>query len=170
MLAIYYFFTSIYTVCLQVMRCQPFTYVIKDEAVQTTCDFCLRTVLKKSSNEDHNTNLKKCSKCKMIYYCDISCQKESWTSIHQQECQYLRKFSQNDHHILTDTIRMIIRTILKSQNKNVPNNAKKNYGVLPNGKKRYFEDLMSHHQDISDNIDPERFDFIYNQLQMCFPG
>ena len=161
-------FVNIYTVYLQVMRCQPFTYVIKDEAVQTTCDFCLRTVLKKS-NEDNTTSLKKCSKCKMIYYCDISCQKESWTSIHQQECQYLRKFSQNDH-ILTDTIRMIIRTILKSQNKNVPNNAKKNFGVLPNGQKRYFEDLMSHHQDISDNIDPERFDFIYNQLQMCFPG
>ena len=144
------------------MRCQPFTYVIKDEAVLTTCDFCLRSVLQFNEN---NTSLKKCSKCKMIYYCDISCQKESWTSIHQQECQYLRKFCQNDHHILTDTIRMIIRTILKSQN-----NAKKNYGVLPNGKKRYFEDLMSHHQDISDNIDPERFDFIYNQLQMCFPG
>ena len=151
------------------MRCQPFTYVIKDEAVQTTCDFCLRTVFKKSSNEDNTTSLKKCSKCKMIYYCDISCQKESWISIHQQECQYLRKFSQNGQ-ILTDTIRMIIRTILKSQNKNVPNNAKKNYGVLPNGKKRYFEDLMSHHQDISDNIDPERFDFIYSQLQLCFPG
>ena len=94
------------------MRCQPFTYVIKDEAVLTTCDFCLRSV--SQFNEENNSSLKKCSKCKMIYYCDISCQKESWISIHQQECQHLRKF-QNDN-ILTDTIRMIIRTIIKSQN------------------------------------------------------
>ena len=91
------------------LHSRPFVYVTEFSIRSRVCEFCLEF------KSDEENSLKKCSKCKMIYYCDISCQKESWISIHQQECQYLRKFRQNDN-ILTDTIRMIIRTIIKSQN------------------------------------------------------
>ncbi|KAH8833081.1 hypothetical protein DL96DRAFT_1694908 [Flagelloscypha sp. PMI_526] len=54
--------------------------------------------------------LKRCTKCKVLYYCSSTCQGNDWP-IHKHECAALRKWSKNapsqDHAIPNDAIRSL---------------------------------------------------------------
>ena len=143
----------------EVLRCQPFTYVIYSNYRAIVCDYCLKYC--KNKNQD----LKKCSACKKVYYCGILCQKKAWKSHHQDECAYLRKIPAK---ILSNHGWQILRTILKLQNNCATRNDEKNNfaTLLPNGKTRFYKDLMSHQKEIS--MDPramETFNSIFLLLQ-----
>lgn len=138
----------------EVFRCQPFAYVVSQSLRTTVCDFCLRS----STNEEWN--YKKCSGCKYVYYCHVSCQKRAWLTNHREECAYLRKVSPK---IPTDTVRLMARIIIKLKNGGL-----RDAGKLPDGQLRYFEDLMSHHKDIVRDMDRiEAFQAFYAVLQDC---
>ena len=56
----------------------------------------------------------------------------------------------------------MIRSILK-----LKNNGTEEFVKLPNGKKRYFKDLISHHQEIArDSMKMEEFEKLYCILQL----
>ena len=73
---------------LTVMKCEPFTYVVKGPYLETVCDFCMTT--KETLNLK---KLKKCVKCKMVNYCGKSCQMYAWKNHHKEECKYLSNTS-----------------------------------------------------------------------------
>ena len=115
-----------------VLRCKPFSYIVKNHVLSSVCDFCL-------SSEQIKNSLKKCSNCKIVYYCNVSCQKNAWYSHHKEECTYLK----NMYPLVPpDIVRMTVRTILKYKR------SKESFVDLPSGKRRYFHDLMSHRENI----------------------
>ena len=128
----------------EVLRCEPFSYVVYTEFRSTVCDFCLKA---KTSH-----SLKKCSACKIVYYCDSTCQKNAWKSHHQDECQYLKTIP---NELLSNQVWQILRIILKLQRENT-----QNWVVMPNGEKRYFDDLMDHYDDIL--LDTKRLDAFHS--------
>ena len=68
------------------LRSRPFVYVTEFSIRSRVCEFCLEF------KSDEENSLKKCSKCKLVYYCNYDCQKKSWGELHQKECKFLRKF------------------------------------------------------------------------------
>ena len=46
-----------------VMKNQPFAHILEFSERSTHCDWCFKT-----------SKLKKCAKCKLVYYCQSSCQ------------------------------------------------------------------------------------------------
>ena len=79
----------------EVLRCQPFTYVIYSNYRAIVCDYCLKYSKNVLVNDQ---DLKKCSACKKVYYCGILCQKKAWKSHHQDECAYLKSNLFQNHH------------------------------------------------------------------------
>ena len=100
------------------------------------------------------------SGCKKIYYCSKNCLKQGWKSHHSKECEFLKQVSEDDLQDL-DFERMVVRTIIRLQN-----HGHEIYDELPNGRRRYFKDLMSHKDDIENDL-PTLKDFneTYSILQ-----
>ena len=46
-----------------IMKNQPFAHILEFSERSNHCDWCFKT-----------TKLKKCGKCKLVYYCQSSCQ------------------------------------------------------------------------------------------------
>ena len=87
-----------------IMKCKPFSHVVKESYLSSVCDFCLKL------HDSSCNGLKKCSKCKMIYYCNISCQENSWNEYHKIECRYLRKISPS---VPPEILRIVGRTLIR---------------------------------------------------------
>ena len=83
----------------EIFRCQPYAFIILFSLRKYLCDFCLKYC------EDPN-NLKKCSSCKMVYYCSKNCQGNAWLSYHSQECKIHLKVQ--EHHPLDQIMVPII--------------------------------------------------------------
>ena len=67
--------------------------------------------------------------------------------------------------MLPDIVRLIARTIVKLRNQG---GDKEEFVELPNGQKRYFKSLISHHKEFMDDFAKmEEFDRYYCLLQMC---
>ena len=120
----------VYKINEEVLKCQPFTYVVKESFRPTVCDFCFHSGLE---------TLKKCTSCKHVYYCEKSCQINAWKSYHKQECSYLKKCTA----LLPDMFQMMGRIILK-----LSNGGQLEFVELPDGRKRYFKDLESHQEQL----------------------
>ena len=116
----------------EVLRCLPFAHVVALESRETVCDGCMRVA--------SETTYQKCSGCKAVYYCTVDCQRNAWVNYHRKECKCLRKVSPK---IPTDTVRLIARIIFKLQEGEL-----KTFATLPDGTKRYLEDLMTHPSEI----------------------
>ena len=142
----------------EVFRDQPFSYVVKLECRSTVCDFCLQKCKSGKS-------LKNCSGCKIVYYCNPSCQKNSWSSHHQVECAYLKKAP--PIVLKSEDLLLMIRIILKLQK----GKGRERYYELPDGRKRYFSDLVSHRKDIESNPESmESFQGFYLLLNAALIG
>ena len=137
----------------EVFRCQPFAHVVSSAFKERICDFCLVS----SSPEKL---FKKCSACKLTYFCTVTCQKKAWATYHRDECLYLRKVTPK---IPTDTVRLIARVIFKLRQ-----GGRMDRAQLPDGSQRYFEDLMSHQKNIvKDEHRIEAFLSFFAVLQEC---
>ena len=73
-----------------VLRSQPFTYVLEAQFRTSVCDYCLQ-----QCQDNETMKGKRCSACKIVYYCNTSCQKKAWFNHHREECICLRKVSNN---------------------------------------------------------------------------
>ena len=137
----------------EILRCQPFTYIVDHEFRSIVCDYCLKL------NESNSKPLKKCSACQIVYYCGNRCQKKAWKSHHQRECKGLKNISPN---LLFNHDLHVMRIILK-----LPNGGDREFVELPNGKRRYFRDLMSHHKEISQSEKMHAFQSVILVLKLC---
>ena len=124
---------------------KPFVYYVRPNCRKVVCDWCLKVF-------ENEGILKECSKCKWVYYCDQTCQKEAWISHHKSECKYLQKQNMlemvKEHYYgdAQDTEEFylkILKTILKLKSK-----GREEFFKLPNGKKRYFADLVSNADEL----------------------
>ena len=124
---------------------KPFVYCVQPNYRKVVCDWCL----KMCQNEGI---IKACTRCNWVYYCNQNCQKEAWNSHHKSECKYLQKqnmpqlvkehFDGNCHDIQLGHLKML-KTILK-----LKNSGREDFFQLPNGKRRYFTDLMSNAHEL----------------------
>ena len=144
----------------EVLRDEPFSYIVKVECRSTVCDFCLKQC--KTSQKA----FKNCSACKLVYYCNSTCQRNAWDSHHRAECVYLKK-GLPPIVLKSEAILLTIRIILRLQKE-----GDKEFVVqLPNGQKRCFSDLMSHKKDIENDPDHmETFRNLYVLLKASLMG
>ncbi|KAG4432714.1 hypothetical protein IFR05_011814, partial [Cadophora sp. M221] len=59
----------------------PNLLLVEKDSLQNVCSFC---ILERPS-------LKRCSGCKIPYYCSTACQNRHWKEIHSRECKLLKK-------------------------------------------------------------------------------
>ena len=116
---------------------KPFSYVVDRMLYQNICDSCLK--------ETYETRLFACTKCRKVYYCNRSCQINAWKSHHNVECGYLQNIPEYLKY-KTEAL-FVLRIVLK-----LSQNGKDEFVTLPNGKKRYFADLMSHKDKLEENM------------------
>lgn len=89
-------------------------------------------------------NLRKCSACKVAWYCGNKCQKSEW-KLHQEECKALSALPVDRKKKLTPTIRLMMRLLLKKklQDENViPTTMMDNSSLV--------DDLVSHMSELSE--------------------
>ena len=125
---------------------KPFVYYVKPIYRRVVCDCCLKMY-------ESEGILKACAKCNWVYYCDQTCQKEAWKSHHKSECKYLQNqnmpqlvkelFDDGNFQDIQEVYLRLLKIILK-----LKNNGREEFFQLPNGKKRYFADLMSNTDDL----------------------
>ena len=70
-----------------VFKEEPFAYIIKPDYRSYVCDFCIKRY---ESTDD----LKKCTKCKFVHYCNVECHKKAWKS-HKHECKLIEALIDN---------------------------------------------------------------------------
>ena len=121
---------------------KPFSYVVDRMLYQNICDSCLK--------ETYETRLFACTKCRKVYYCNRSCQINAWKSHHNVECGYLQNIPEYLKY-KTEAL-FVLRIVLK-----LSQNGKDEFVTLPNGKKRYFADLMSHKDKLEENMEKMLF-------------
>ena len=145
---------------------KPFVYYVQPNYRKVVCDWCLKMC-------ENEGILKKCTRCKWVYYCDQSCQKEAWNSHHKSECKYLQKqnmpqlvkelFDGNSHSTQEAYVKLL-KTILK-----LKKNGREEFFQLPNGKKRYLADLVSNTDKLREDTDWYEFCFsTYEQFRIWF--
>ncbi|XP_054165104.1 histone-lysine N-methyltransferase SMYD3-like [Oppia nitens] len=133
---------------------QPFINNIKDEYKGQVCDNCLV----------QKNDLKRCSVCNHMYYCDRNCQRNDWRAGHRYECQIFKSHYQKlvDVHYLSTTL---LRLYLI--NKSDPQIFYKKYDTV-GGQQRCFNDLMSHREDIiRDSRRVSNIQEIVNTINSC---
>ena len=71
----------------EVLRSQAFAFIVyKTSKINKTKNFCISTVCDNCNliNESELEPLKRCTKCKWVYYCNRSCQKNAWKNYHEE--------------------------------------------------------------------------------------
>nr|XP_010926450.1 histone-lysine N-methyltransferase ASHR1 isoform X1 [Elaeis guineensis] len=116
----------------EVIICQePYASTPKQISSGSSCDGCF------ASN-----NLRKCSACRVAWYCGNACQRSEW-KLHQLECQALVALSEERKKKLTPTIRLMVRLMLRRKLQSeqvIPTTAIDNYSLV--------EALESHISDV----------------------
>eukprot|EP00092_Neocalanus_flemingeri_P022870 GFUD01024797.1.p1 GENE.GFUD01024797.1~~GFUD01024797.1.p1 ORF type:complete len:425 (+),score=95.45 GFUD01024797.1:73-1347(+) len=139
-----------------VLKSPCYSHIISPHSMSNVCDSCLAS----PNIFDHlpPVSLYRCSRCKLSYYCNMTCQRDGWSD-HSKECKYLKKIQPR---VPPAIVRLILRTCQK--HKKEPDLNEK----LPDGSIRSFKDLEMHKEDISNNIDKkEAFSSFLQVIQAC---
>ncbi|XP_073352215.1 histone-lysine N-methyltransferase ASHR1 isoform X3 [Aegilops tauschii subsp. strangulata] len=119
----------------EVIICQePYASTPNRISVGSSCDHCFAS-----------GNLRKCSVCRVAWYCGSVCQKEEW-KLHQLECQAISALTEERKKMLTPTIRLMVKLILRRKlqsEKAIPSSATDNYDLV--------DALESHISKVDDN-------------------
>ncbi|KAK2442276.1 Histone-lysine N-methyltransferase ashr1 [Trifolium repens] len=100
---------------------------------QKRCDGCFTT-----------TNLSKCSRCQVVWYCGTPCQKSEW-KLHRLECEALSRLDNFKRKSITPSIRLMIKLYIRRKlqdEKIIPTTAMDNYKLV--------EALVAHMSDIKE--------------------
>ncbi|KAF8757501.1 hypothetical protein HU200_010831 [Digitaria exilis] len=119
----------------EVIICQePYVSTPNKILVGSSCDHCFVS-----------NNLRKCSVCRVTWYCSSDCQKKEWKQ-HQLECRAMAALPEDRNKMLTPTIRLMVRLILKRKLQNekvIPSSGIDNY---------YLVDVLeSHISEVDEN-------------------
>ncbi|PWZ21849.1 Histone-lysine N-methyltransferase ASHR1 [Zea mays] len=85
---------------------EPYASTPNKILVGSSCDHCFTS-----------GNLRKCSMCRVTWYCSSNCQKEEW-KLHQLECRAMAALTEDRKKMLTPTIRLMVRLALKRKLQN----------------------------------------------------
>ncbi|CAN6298103.1 unnamed protein product [Urochloa humidicola] len=113
---------------------EPYVSTPNKILVGSSCDHCYAS-----------SNLKKCSLCRVTWYCSSDCQKEEW-KLHQLECRAMAALTEDRKKMLTPTIRLMVRLVLKRKLQNekaIPSSGIDNYYLV--------DALESHIAEVDEN-------------------
>ncbi|XP_077213980.1 SET domain group 37 isoform X2 [Tasmannia lanceolata] len=116
---------------------EPYASIPNNNPIDLRCDGCF-------ASSSLSSRLKKCSACQMTWYCGSICQKSEW-KLHQLECRALVRLSEDRRKMVTPSIRLMIRLLLKGKlqvEEVIPTTATDKYVLV--------EALMDHMSDISE--------------------
>ncbi|KAM0564011.1 hypothetical protein ACHAPJ_000219 [Fusarium lateritium] len=72
--------------------------------IKTICSHCFKTA-----------DVRACSRCHAVSYCDAACQSANWTVVHSKECKVLRKVTEQGHPGLPTPVRAVVQALVKSE-------------------------------------------------------
>lgn len=77
---------------VSVLNEQPIAYVVCNRQREEKCAYCLGPASSYVAQVHQITrpSLRRCSKCKFVYYCGSICQKKDW-NFHKQECRNIQQ-------------------------------------------------------------------------------
>ncbi|CAN7993700.1 unnamed protein product [Ixodes hexagonus] len=113
----------------EILTSQPFVCITEKARRGQICDFCF------SDSE----NLRRCSRCKILYFCGKKCQAAAWPD-HKVECACLEKVSPD---VPANPVRFFARLLIK-----IKTTAAASQTEAVFGQERSFADLMSHVEEI----------------------
>ncbi|KAL0276279.1 UNVERIFIED_CONTAM: hypothetical protein PYX00_003885 [Menopon gallinae] len=125
---------------------QPFAYILAGKLHDKRCAYCFAS-----------SELRKCSGCSYAHYCDRDCQKKGWY-FHKEECANIKRL---EPQVIPDAVRMLARLIIKLQKGGAHERS-----FYTHSKFRVFKDLMSHYNEIKNDIKKmEHFMCLHEALQ-----
>uniref|UniRef100_V9KRM4 [histone H3]-lysine(4) N-trimethyltransferase n=1 Tax=Callorhinchus milii TaxID=7868 RepID=V9KRM4_CALMI len=137
-----------------IFTCPAYTHVLTVNERGNHCEYCFA----------RKEGLAKCGRCKLAFYCNVSCQKTDWP-MHKLECASMCKFGQNWNP--SETVRLTARILVqqKLQTEITPseellslNEFESNLDQLDNEKRELIEsDIAALHHFYSKHFDfPDR--------------
>ncbi|KAF5707662.1 hypothetical protein FGLOB1_6811 [Fusarium globosum] len=70
--------------------------------IKTICSHCFKPA-----------DVRSCSGCHAVSYCDGACQSANWTAVHSKECKLLRKVTEQGHPGIPTPVRAVIQALVK---------------------------------------------------------
>ncbi|KAG8187315.1 hypothetical protein JTE90_011685 [Oedothorax gibbosus] len=116
-----------------ILTSKPYAYVLSNACRSSRCDFCFKK----------QKDLKRCSQCSFLFYCDKSCQEKSW-DVHKAECKFIKKAKPKEP---TASMRLIALILFKIKKLGREFPVEDVYG-----RKMTFQSLMSHAEDIQKSL------------------
>lgn len=146
-----------------IISTSPVIYILSHEERGKMCDSCFRVRL------DNGESLKRCTGCRVVYYCDHECQKRDWRSFHKHgECAAYKRVRPIETDILTSNPALfLMRMYLTCEAK--PEIMSREY-TMTDGTVRTFKNMKSHVDDLVDD-DPRMkvFNSLLKKLQPVVP-
>ncbi|KAK5578095.1 hypothetical protein RB653_003048 [Dictyostelium firmibasis] len=143
----------------KIMKIEPYVWSVAKHGI--VCDECLKNKLDLGEGK----TLKRCSGCKLVYYCSTDCQTKSW-KIHKRECKILSTVpsTTNKKNINTKSTTMLLRLFIKrnleldnnNNNSNNNNNNNNNNNDIT-GQYEIIDSLLNHKTIRSDNNEYKSF-------------
>ncbi|KAF8763752.1 histone-lysine N-methyltransferase SMYD3-like [Argiope bruennichi] len=87
-----------------ILKSKPYMRIIRRDLWDIICACCLK----------RSSELKRCSSCKIMKYCGVTCQKEAWKD-HKFECPFLPGYVDGRQHFI---VQLVGNLILKTKGKN----------------------------------------------------
>ncbi|PBP21596.1 SET and MYND domain-containing protein 2 [Diplocarpon rosae] len=115
----------------------PNLLLVERDSLSRVCSFCIQEC----------QSMKRCSACKIPYYCHKSCQNRHWREIHSQECRLLRKLPD----VPPTAVRSLIVMLLKNKDQ------------LDSGEEMDWTALESHFEELQQ--DRKRWEEILMQAR-----
>ncbi|KAJ5112417.1 Zinc finger MYND-type [Penicillium argentinense] len=84
----------------------PFVAVLDSSRLDDTCSACFG-----KRQMDFGTELKACTGCRVVRYCDRTCQSKDWRFAHSTECSIFQKVKPN---VLPNNARAILRMVVRT--------------------------------------------------------
>ncbi|KAJ5890171.1 hypothetical protein N7504_010981 [Penicillium tannophilum] len=85
----------------------PFVAVLDSSRLDDTCSGCFG----KRQMQEGNADLKACTGCRVVRYCDRTCQSKDWKFAHSMECKIFQKLQPQ---ILPNNARALLRMVLRT--------------------------------------------------------
>ena len=117
---------------------QPLISALEAAQLQRTCYTCFRSddTQIESTNDSSTVNLKTCTGCRLVRFCNKNCQRTAWKSYHKHECPI---FAALQPRVLPGTVRGVLRLLLQRQ-----------HGILPEDDWDELLTLESHQTKLSE--------------------
>lgn len=87
---------------------EPLLLAVETAKLQTSCYACLRLTVEGGGPPEPTLDLKTCTGCRTVRFCDKNCQKRAWTRYHKFECPI---YGKQQPRVLPAMVRAMIRLL-----------------------------------------------------------